>query len=64
MSLWILDTDHISLIQRGHPVVIQRINTVNPQDIATTIITAEEQLRGRLDTIRRTSSTDALVSLT
>ena len=37
--MWILDTDHISLLQRGHPVVIQRINTVNPQDIATTIIT-------------------------
>jgi len=62
VSLWILDTDHISLIQRGHPLVIQRINTVNPQDIATTIITAEEQLRGRLDTIRRASSPDALVS--
>lgn len=60
MSLWILDTDTVSLFQRGHPLVRQRINRVNPEEIAITIITAEEQLRGRLDVIRRTSSTKNL----
>ncbi len=62
MSLWIIDTDHISLLQRGHPVVTQRINQVNTDEIAVTIITAEEQLRGRLDFIRKASAIDELVS--
>ena len=62
MSLWIIDTDHISLLQRGHPVVTQRINQVNTDEIAVTIITAEEQLRGRLDFIRKDSAIDELVS--
>ena len=39
MSLWILDTDHVSLFQRNHPVVIQRINATNPEEIGVTIIT-------------------------
>ncbi len=61
MSLWIVDTDHISLFQRGHGFVTQRVNAVNPKEIVTTIITAEEQLRGRLDTVRRDSSSEKLV---
>jgi tRNA(fMet)-specific endonuclease VapC len=33
MTLWILDTDHISLLQRGHPVVINKVAAVNPSEI-------------------------------
>ncbi|MEH2359932.1 hypothetical protein [Nostoc sp.] len=61
MSLWILDTDHISLFQQQHPVVTKRISAVNPEDIAITIITIEEQLRGRFNVIRKASSSDTLV---
>lgn len=61
MSLWILDTDCLSLLQRGHPIISQRVTAVNPREIATTIITVEEQLRGRLDSIRRVSSNDARI---
>lgn len=61
MSLWILDTDHVSLFQQRHPSITQRINTVNYEDIAITIITVEEQLRGRLNVIRKADSSDALV---
>lgn len=57
---WILDTDCLSLLQRGHPNLIRRINNTNPKHILITIITAEEQLRGRLDTIRRASAGDDL----
>ncbi|MEO1431677.1 MAG: type II toxin-antitoxin system VapC family toxin [Cyanobacteria bacterium J06633_8] len=60
--MWILDTDHISFFQRQHPLVTQRVNAVNAEDIATTIITVEEQLRGRLNIIRRASSPEELVS--
>lgn len=55
MSLWVLDTDHLTLLQRNHPLVVQRVATINFEDIAVTIVTAEEQLRGRLDAIRQAS---------
>ena len=55
MSLWVLDTDHLTLLQRNHPLIVQRVATINPEDIAVTVVTAEEQLRGRLDVIRQAS---------
>ena len=61
MTLWILDTDHVSLFQQLHPVITQRINAVNSEDIAITIITVEEQVRGRFNVIRKASSSDALL---
>ncbi len=42
MSLWILDTDHFSLLQRGNIRIIQHLTDLNPNDVAITIITAEE----------------------
>ncbi|MEW5858974.1 MAG: type II toxin-antitoxin system VapC family toxin [Cyanobacteriota bacterium] len=62
MSLWVLDTDHVSLFQQGHPLVNQRVNAVNLDEIAVTIITVEEQMYGRLNSIRRADSPDALIS--
>ena len=62
MSLWILDTDRISLFQQRYPLITQHINAVNPEEIAVTLITVEQQLRGRLNVIRRASSIDKLVS--
>ncbi len=62
MSLWILDTDCVSLFQQAHPLVSMRVNAVNPQEVAVTIITLEEQLYGRLNRIRRANSRDALIS--
>lgn len=61
MKLCILDTDHISLFQREHPVVTKRVNQANPKQIATTIITVEEQIRGRLAQIKKSSSSDTIV---
>jgi tRNA(fMet)-specific endonuclease VapC len=62
MTLWILDTDHLSLLQRGHSVVEQRIRNISVDDIAMTIISAEEQLYGRLNLIRRAKSPKTLMS--
>ncbi|PSB19476.1 type II toxin-antitoxin system VapC family toxin [Phormidesmis priestleyi ULC007] len=56
MTLWILDTDHVSLWQQGHSQVSQQIAERGMGSIAMTVITAEEQLRGRLDVIRRAES--------
>ncbi|MCW5315144.1 type II toxin-antitoxin system VapC family toxin [Nostoc sp. KVJ3] len=63
-NLRILDTDHLSLIQRGNPSIRKRLNTLNtfnPQDIAITIVTATEQIRGRINTINRADSSGELV---
>ncbi len=61
MSLWILDTDHFSLLQRGNLGIRQRITKIKAQEIAITIISAEEQIRGRLSIIRRASDANELV---
>ncbi|AOX00319.1 nucleic acid-binding protein [Moorena producens PAL-8-15-08-1] len=61
MSLWVLDTDHISLFQRGHPLVKKRLNQTKSEEIATTIVTVEEQMRGWLNVIRRASGSDTLM---
>ncbi|MBW4688669.1 MAG: type II toxin-antitoxin system VapC family toxin [Komarekiella atlantica HA4396-MV6] len=60
-DLRIIDTDHLSLMQRGNPFIIQRLNKFNPQNIAITIITATEQLVGRLNVINRSTSSNDLV---
>ncbi len=61
MSLYVLDTDHASLLQRGHRPVIRQVaaksdNVIAVTVIAVTVVTAEEQLRGRLRVIRRAAS--------
>ena len=62
MSLWILDTDHFSLLQRGNLGICKRITQIKAEELAVTIISAEEQIRGRLSIIRRASDANELVS--
>jgi tRNA(fMet)-specific endonuclease VapC len=51
--LYILDTDHISLLQRGQQPVIANLSRVDKAYRAVTIITVAEQMQGRLAVIRR-----------
>jgi tRNA(fMet)-specific endonuclease VapC len=62
MTLWILDTDHISLWQRQHELVLARLDEIGVENIAVTVITVEEQFRGRLDQVRRANSEAARIS--
>jgi tRNA(fMet)-specific endonuclease VapC len=62
MSLWILDTDHISLWQTDHPIIRQKLGQIDPTDFAVTIVSFEEQMRGRLNEIQRAGSDAALVA--
>ncbi len=50
MSLFVLDTDHLSLYQRGVEPLTSKLLEVeySPDELAITIISVEEQLRGRL----------------
>lgn len=61
MILYILDTDHVSLFQRRHPRVIVKIGTTPPQRLAVTIITLEEQLKGRLAQIKKARPSHAII---
>ena len=53
MSLYVLDTDTLSLWLRGQPSVCQRILAHDPTDLCTTIVTIEEILSGWYTQIRR-----------
>ncbi|MGF1542705.1 MAG: type II toxin-antitoxin system VapC family toxin [Pleurocapsa sp.] len=61
MTIWVLDTDHISLFQRGYPLVVERVNSVSAKNLAVTIVTVEEQMYGRLNQIKRAKNTDNLM---
>jgi tRNA(fMet)-specific endonuclease VapC len=58
MSLYVLDTDILTLLQTGHVVVVQRVGAHQPTDLAITIITVEEQWAGRYAQVRRAKKRD------
>jgi tRNA(fMet)-specific endonuclease VapC len=61
VSLWVLDTDHLTFFQNDHPLVKQRINQINPENLAVTVITSEEQMRGWLNAINQSSQSERLI---
>lgn len=56
MALYILDSDHLSLYQRGHKPLGQRLLATSPDQIAITVVSAEELIRGRLSQIRKAAN--------
>jgi len=59
--MYLLNTDHISLFQRNHPQVTARILATASNELATTIVTYEEQMWGRLNRIRQAKQDEAIV---
>jgi len=55
-NLYILDTDHLSLFQNKDPIVTQRISQENPENIALTVITLQDQMKGWLKKINEYNS--------
>jgi tRNA(fMet)-specific endonuclease VapC len=53
MSLFVLDTDHLTLYYRGDPVVVGRIDAQPPTALAISILTVDEQLTGWYTLTRR-----------
>jgi tRNA(fMet)-specific endonuclease VapC len=64
MTLYVVDTDILSLYQRNHPQVCTRIQVARQNNliIKTTLITVEEQYSGRLAQIRKAQNPEALTS--
>lgn len=56
MSLYVLDTDHLSLLQRGNEAIRQHLLAIPATEIAITVVTLEEQLRGWLALIHKATS--------
>lgn len=57
--MYLLDTDHMSLLDRGGAegaAIRARLRTVPPDDVATTIVTYEEQTRGWIARIAQVST--------
>ena len=46
MSLFLLDTDHLTLYQMGHPRVLTNVARHMTDQLAISVITVEEQLTG------------------
>src|SRR6266540_5375599 len=60
MSLFILDTDTLTLWRYSHPVVCQHVDAQLPVDLAVTVISVEEQLSGWYTRIRQARRRDEL----
>jgi tRNA(fMet)-specific endonuclease VapC len=60
MTLWVLDTDSLSLLERGNPKIQERLRQVNADLVAISIVTAEEKMKGRLAAINSLSGIERI----
>jgi tRNA(fMet)-specific endonuclease VapC len=60
----ILDTDHVTILQRQGPEadrLLVHLDSLPPDDIATTVVTYQEQLQGWLAFLNRARGDDQLL---
>src|SRR5437764_12371083 len=62
MSLYVLDTDTLTLYQAGHAVVVQRVQACSAAQLAVSVISVEEELTGWYTKLRRAKKRDQLAS--
>jgi tRNA(fMet)-specific endonuclease VapC len=60
MTLYVLDTDHLSLYRRGQAAVVRRVEAIPADQLAITVITIEEQLSGWYSQVRQARSAEKL----
>jgi tRNA(fMet)-specific endonuclease VapC len=63
MSLYVLDTDHLTLLRYGNAEVAARLKQTPEDERATTIISVEEQLRGWFTQVRKAREVTQLARL-
>jgi tRNA(fMet)-specific endonuclease VapC len=61
MSLYVLDTDILTLFRRGNADVHQRVLATPPDELAITAVTVEEQLGGWYNLLRQARRPQQLV---
>lgn len=61
MIRYVLDTDIVSLLQDGNANVISHVSRYPPDEIATTIITVEEQMSAWYTLLRKARTSERLV---
>jgi tRNA(fMet)-specific endonuclease VapC len=62
--MYILDTDHLSLIQRNGQAgkqILVKLSSIQGIQVAVTVVTYEEQVRGRLNVLSRAKTVDEQV---
>jgi tRNA(fMet)-specific endonuclease VapC len=55
-----MDTDSLSLLERGNPKIQERLRQVNAESVAISIVTAEERMKGRLAAINSLSGIERI----
>ena len=60
MSLFVLDTDIVTLFQRNHAVAIARVAEHSSDEIAVSVVTVEEQLSGWYAQLRKAKGPEKL----
>ena len=60
MSLYVLDTDILTLLRAGNAAVARRAVACRSDELAITVISVEEQVSGWYALVRRASSTQSL----
>jgi tRNA(fMet)-specific endonuclease VapC len=61
MSLFVLDTDILSLYYEGHATVCQRVHLHQPNELTITVMSVEEQLSGWYTLLRQAKKQDQVV---
>ena len=62
--MYILDTDHLSILERGGATsqrLLQRLATVDPTQLGASIISYEEQMRGWLSYVAKAQTIDGQI---
>jgi tRNA(fMet)-specific endonuclease VapC len=60
MSLFVLDTDILTLFEREHATVVARVAEHSPAEIAISVVTVEEQLSGWYAQLRQAKGPERL----
>ena len=59
--MFLLDSDIATLVMNGHERVTARLTTVDPAQVALTLVTRLEMLSGRIDAILKAATADELL---
>jgi tRNA(fMet)-specific endonuclease VapC len=60
MSVYVLDTDTLTLFEEGHPTVLGRVVSHSTSNLAITVLSVEEQLSGWYTRVRKAKNDSQL----